>query len=374
MDRKLARRRSYAVLLITICVVLLMYIGYTSSPYARIVSTDDAYVGGKVFKITSREPGFVNFVHVDDNQYVQPGQVLVDFDSAVADEDVARAEAELAYVTRSVVSDLAKVTEGDAAIKHAQILVERTSGDLKRRREAAEGGAVSQEDNAHAADEYRTALVELSLARARRNEAAALVAGTNVYNNPRVLAAAAAVKRAYIARSHLRLRAPVGGVVVLRSVEAGQQVERGAQLLSIVPLEGAWVDANFRETQLADLKVGQPATITADIYGAEIRYHGRVSGFAAGTGSAFALLPPQNASGNWIKITQRLPVRIALDARELHAHPLRLGLSVQVEIDTGRISVAGGPGSARANWIRDAHASDVEITNRPGSARSFRSE
>jgi len=160
------------------------------------------------------------------------------------------------------------------------------------------------------------------------------VQGTDVETNPAVLAAVAAYRRAAITRAHMHIAAPIAGVVAQRTVQVGQQVNAGTPLMAIVPLDRVWVDANFRETQLRDVRIGQPVALESDMYGGDVTFHGRVVGLSAGSGNAFALLPPQNASGNWIKIVQRLPVRIALDARELRAHPLRVGLSMKATIDT----------------------------------------
>ncbi len=197
----------------------------------------------------------------------------------------------------------------------------------------------------HADETVRTADAALALARSQLAEAEAAVQGASIETNPDVLAAIAAVRRAAIVRNHMHLTAPEDGIVAQRSVQLGQQVSPGAPLMAVVPLRRVWVDANFRETQLADLRVGQPATITSDAYGSHIVFHGKVLGLGAGSGNAFALLPPQNASGNWIKIVQRLPVRIGLDPRELDRNPLRIGLSVTATIDT---SDHAGPPVARA--------------------------
>jgi membrane fusion protein (multidrug efflux system) len=197
----------------------------------------------------------------------------------------------------------------------------------------------------HAGEAVRAAGAALALARSQHAEAEAAVQGAGVESNPDVLAAIAAVRRAAIVRNHMHLTAPEDGVIAQRNVQLGQQVAPGAPLMAVVPLRHVWIDANFRETQLADLRVGQPVTITSDAYGSRTVFHGKVLGLGAGSGNAFALLPPQNATGNWIKIVQRLPVRIGLDPRELDRDPLRIGLSVTVKVDTADHS---GPPVARA--------------------------
>ncbi|MBU3077791.1 efflux RND transporter periplasmic adaptor subunit [Sphingomonas quercus] len=297
-------------------------------------STDDAYVAGDVVAITAREAATVIALHADNTEAVKRGQPLIELDPAAADATMASAEAELARAVRNVRSDFSKVDEYGAEIVRAEAELARARADLGRRQSAAREGAVSGEEVAHAADEVRTAAATLALARSRRAQAQASVQGTKVETNPDVLAAIAAVRRAAIVQGHMRLTAPVDGVVAQRTVQLGQQVQPGTPLMAVVPLDRLWVDANFRETQLADLRVGQPATIESDVYGGKVKFRGHVLGLGAGSGNAFALLPPQNASGNWIKIVQRLPVRIALDSGELRQNPLRVGLSVTVKVDT----------------------------------------
>jgi membrane fusion protein (multidrug efflux system) len=226
------------------------------------------------------------------------------------------------------------VDEADAEIARAQAALATAKSDLARRQEAVKQGAVSGEEAAHAADAIRTAQAGLALAQSHKANALSAVQGADVAHNPQVLAAIAQVRRMAIAEGHLRLSAPVDGVVAQRSVQLGQQVGAGTPLMAVVPLNKVWVDANFRETQLADIRVGQRVTLHSDAYGKKVKFHGKVIGLSAGSGSAFALLPAQNASGNWIKIVQRLPVRIGLDPNELAKTPLRIGLSVTVDVDT----------------------------------------
>lgn len=296
--------------------------------------TDDAYVAGDVVAITSREAGTITALHADNTESVKRGQPLLDLDASTADANLAAAEAELGRSVREVRSHFARVDETQAEIVKAAADLARADSDLTRRKGAATQGAVSGEDVDHAAETVRTAGAALALARSQQAEAEAAVQGASIETNPDVLAAIAAVRRAAIVRNHMHLTAPEDGVVAERNVQLGQQVSPGAPLMAVVPLRRVWIDANFRETQLADLRVGQPTTITSDAYGGQIVFHGKVLGLGAGSGNAFALLPPQNASGNWIKIVQRLPVRIGLDPEELDRNPLRIGLSVTVTVDT----------------------------------------
>jgi membrane fusion protein (multidrug efflux system) len=327
--------------------------------------TDDAYVAGDVVAITARDPGTVTALHADNTQSVKAGQPLIDLDPATVDVNLAAAEADLARAVRSTRASFSQVSESGASVAQAEAQLAAARNDYTRRRGAAAEGAVSGEELAHAADAVRVAAANLNLARSQQAQSQSTVAGTNVNTNPAVLTAIAAYRRAAIARSHMHVTAPIDGVVAQRTVQIGQQVAAGTPLMAVVPLDRVWVDANFRETQLKDLRIGQRAAITADVYGDDVVYHGRVVGVGAGSGNAFALLPPQNASGNWIKIVQRVPVRIALDARELRANPLRVGLSVAATVDTADTRGARLQGQAAQPYRgQTAAASDPAVEAR----------
>jgi membrane fusion protein (multidrug efflux system) len=329
-----ARKRGLLMLGAAVLLGAAAYGGYEGFIAGDREVTDDAYVAGDVVAITAREEGTVLSINADNTEHVKAGQTLIELDPATADAQMAAAEAQLARAVRNVRSNFSKVDETGAEILAAQADLSRAQDDLKRRQAAASQGAVSGEEVSHAADQVRTASAQLNLARSRREEASSAVSGTDVRTNPDVLAAIAAVRRAAIAESHLRLIAPLDGTVAQRTVQLGQHVSQGTPLMAVVPLDKVWIDANFRETQLADLRVGQPVSIRSDVYGGSVTFHGKVLGLSAGSGNAFALLPPQNASGNWIKIVQRVPVRIALDANELKANPLQIGVSAKVRVDT----------------------------------------
>nr|WP_174274085.1 efflux RND transporter periplasmic adaptor subunit [Sphingomonas bacterium] len=331
--RPRTRRRAFMILGV---VVVLGVIAYLVSRLfaASVQSTDDAYVGGDVVAITARESGTVLALNADNTQQVTRGQPLIELDPATQDIALASAEADLGRAVRAVRSENSAVDEAGAEIAQARASLDRARNDYTRRKDAAREGAVSGEELAHAGDAVTTADAALRLAQARRAQAASSVSGTTISDNPAVLAAIANVRRAAIGRSYMKIFAPVTGVVAQRTVQIGQRVAAGTPLMAVVPLDTLWVDANFRETQLRDLRVGQPVEIKADVYGGKIIFHGRLLGLGAGSGSAFSLLPPQNATGNWIKIVQRVPVRIALDPRELREHPLRIGLSVSARVDT----------------------------------------
>jgi len=340
-----ARKRGFLLLGGAVLIGLAGYGGYAAFLAGGSETTDDAYVAGDIVSITAREAGQVIALHADNTESVKRGQALLDFDSSTVDATMASAQADLARAVRNVRSSFAKVDQGGAEIIQAQAELSRTRNDLSRRQAAAKEGAVSGEEVAHAADAVRSAQAALDVARSRHAQAETTVQGTSVATNPDVLAAIAALRKAAIAQGHMHLTAPVDGVIAQRTVQLGQQVAAGAPLMAVVPLDRVWVDANFRETQLADIRVGQPVTLTSDLYGGKVTFHGRVLGLGAGSGNAFALLPPQNASGNWIKIVQRLPVRIGLDPAELRQMPLRVGVSVTVKVDTTHHD---GPAVARA--------------------------
>jgi membrane fusion protein (multidrug efflux system) len=341
-----ARRKWLMILIIAVAMCAIGY-GLYLLLKAPSEETDDAYVAGNTVAITAQDPGTVVGIYGDDTQMVRAGQPLVDLDPATADVELAAAEAQLARAVRAVRGSFLQVDGASAAVNSARAELDKARADLARRRQAAAAGAVSGEEVAHAADAMKTAAAALALAQSQYSQARAQVHGTGVDNNPAVLAAIADYRRAAIRRSHMHIAAPIDGVVAQRRVQIGQQIAAGSPLMAVVPLREVWVDANFRETQLKDLRIGQPVIVKTDIYGGDVKFHGRVAGLSAGSGNAFALLPPQNASGNWIKIVQRLPVRIQLDPKELDKHPLRIGLSVQAEVETSDRSGAllGKPAS-----------------------------
>jgi len=334
------RRRGFAILGVIVLVGLIIWAVFHFLLAKPEEETDDAYVAGDVVAITARDPGTVLAIHADNTQTVKAGQPLIDLDPATADVQLAAAAAELARAVRATRADITKVGQSGAAVVQAQAELNRANDDYRRRRGAAAEGAISGEELAHAADAVKVARANLTLAQSQRAQSQSIVQGTDAATNPAVLAAIAAYRRAAIMRGHMHVVAPITGVVAQRTVQLGQQVAAGNPLMAVVPLDRVWIDANFRETQLKGLRIGQPATVVADMYGGDIVYHGKVIGVGAGSGNAFALLPPQNASGNWIKIVQRVPVRIALDPRELRANPLRVGLSVNATVDIADTSGA----------------------------------
>jgi len=310
-------------------------------------TTDDAYVGGNLVQITAQVAGTVVSIHADDTDYVKAGQALVRLDQADAQVMVAQAEAQLAKTVREVRNLRETSTGGEANVAVRRAELKKAEQDLARRRAVEASGAVSGEELQHAIDSVTAARAAVTQAEQQLAAQRAMVDHTDLRDHPDVRAASARVREAYIALGRTAVPAPVEGYVARRSVQLGQRVAPGAVLMTVTPLDRVWVDANFKENQLSHLRPGQPVTLVADAYGSSVEYHGRVAGFSPGTGAAFALLPAQNASGNWIKVVQRVPVRIALDAKELDAHPLQVGLSMQVDVDThdrsaGRLERIGG--------------------------------
>jgi membrane fusion protein (multidrug efflux system) len=294
--------------------------------------TDDAYVNGNVVQITPQVTGTVVAVNADDTQTVKAGDPLVVLDPADARVALEQAEANLAQTVRQVRGLFADDNQYQAQVAQRQSDLSRAQDDLKRRMAVAQTGAVSLEEISHARDAVKSAQASVDAAEQQLASNRALTANTTIANHPNVQAAAAKVRDAYLNNARNNLPAPVTGYVAKRSVQVGQRVSPGTPLMAIVPLGGVWVDANFKEVQLKYMHIGQPVELTADVYGSSVVYHGKVVGFSAGTGSAFSLLPAQNATGNWIKVVQRLPVRIALDPQELEKHPLRIGLSMQADV------------------------------------------
>jgi membrane fusion protein, multidrug efflux system len=332
-SHKRSRRRGLIILALVVAVCGAAY-GVYWFLYARnFESTDDSYVDGDVVQITSEVPGTVIGLHVDDTQFVERDQPLLELDPADAEVAVRRAEADLGRAVRAVRTLFAQVDQLRAEIVDREVALHRAERDYERRTGLLSDGAVSNEEFQHTKDDMTEIRSTLTAARERLNATIARVDRTTVATNPEVLAAAAAVRDAWLALRRARVTAPVTGVVARRSVQVGQRVAAGTPLMGVVPLDAVWVDANFKEVQLRNMRVGQPVTLRADMYGRQADYHGKLVGLAAGSGAAFALLPPQNASGNWIKIVQRLPVRVQLESAELRAHPLRIGLSMRTTVD-----------------------------------------
>ena len=328
------RKRWLAIVAVAFAASGIAYGAYWALVLRHFQSTDDAYVSGNVVQITPQVSGTVVAIGADDTQFVKAGQLLVQLDQADAKIALDQAEAQLAKTVREVRNLFATSASLHATVEMRQSDLARANEDLARRERLAASGAISREEQQHARDAVNSAKSALQAAQQDLAANHARVDRTTIEDHPDVRNAAAHWRDAYLAYVRTALPAPVAGFVAKRAVQLGQRVSPGVALMAIVPLDQVWVDANFKEPQLASMRLGQPVKLSADIYGGKVRYHGKVAGFGAGTGSAFAILPAQNATGNWIKIVQRVPVRIALDPQELAAHPLQIGLSMQVEVDT----------------------------------------
>ena len=325
------------------------------------VATDNAYVNADAAQVTALVSGPVRSVEVVNTQTVRRGQILFRLDDsdarlalAKAEADYLKARKQFGQISATSGSLAAQVGARDADIGQAQAQLasaganlEKARVDLRRRSELVDSGAVSKDELTVAQNAYATAQANVAQARAAVSQASAsrgaareswaaneaLVAGTSVDTSPDVAAARARLDQARLDLERTVIRAPIDGVVTNRQIQVGQRVAAGSAVMTIVPVASAYVDANFKEGQLARVRPGQPVELKSDLYGGDVVYHGRVVGFSGGTGSAFALIPAQNATGNWIKVVQRVPVRIALDPKELVRHPLRVGLSMDAEID-----------------------------------------
>jgi membrane fusion protein (multidrug efflux system) len=302
--------------------------------------TDDAYVQGNVVSVTAQTAGTVVSIGADDGMKVTTGQVLVQLDPNDARVAYEQAVANLANTVRQVRGLYSAVDSGQADIAARQVAVQKAREDVSRRSGLVASGAVSSEELAHARNELTAAEAALSSSRGQLARNRALVDSTTLTQQPQVQAAAAQLRAAFLNLQRSAIVSPINGYVAKRSVQLGQRVQPGAPLMAVIPLEQVWVDANFKETQLGRMRLNQPVELISDVYGSDVKYSGRLVSLGLGTGAAFSLLPAQNASGNWIKIVQRVPVRIALDPKQLAEHPLRLGMSMSVDVG---IRDQGGP-------------------------------
>lgn len=361
-------------------VVVVCGLGWSVYEYmvaSHYESTDNAYVQGNVIQITPQIGGTVLAIMADDTDFVKAGQPLVQLDPADAKVALDQAEAALAQAVRQVRTLYAnngtlsaQIMLRDSDVVKAQSEIARANDDLNRRQSLTGNGAVSREELGHAETQLANAKSAMAAAQAgvvaAREQLAsnqALTEGTSVEQHPSVLIAAARVREAFLATQRAAMPAPVDGYVAKRTVQLGQRVAAGTPMMSIIPLKQVWVDANFKEVQLRNIRIGQPVTLMADVYGKKVEYKGKVAGLGAGTGAAFSLLPAQNATGNWIKVVQRVPVRITLDPKEIEANPLRVGLSMDAEVD-----VSNKGGKTLADAPRTAAQAETHAYGVPGDA------
>ncbi|MCY1168540.1 MAG: HlyD family efflux transporter periplasmic adaptor subunit [Pseudomonadota bacterium] len=371
------RKKALTALASVVVVAGLGWAAYEYLVASHYESTDNAYVQGNVIQITPQIGGTVMAIMADDTDFVKAGQPLVQLDPADAKVALDQSEAALAQAVRQVRTLYAnngtlaaQITLRESDVVRAQSDIARANDDLNRRQSLTGNGAVSREELGHA--ETQLANAKSALAAAQAGVAAAreqlssnqaLTEGTSIEQHPSVLVAAAKVREAYLATQRAAMPAPVDGYVAKRTVQLGQRVAAGTPMMSIIPLKQVWVDANFKEVQLRNIRIGQPVTLVADLYGKKVEYKGTVAGLGAGTGAAFSLLPAQNATGNWIKVVQRVPVRIALDPKQIEANPLRVGLSMDAEVD-----VSNKDGKMLADAPRPAAQAEVHAYSVPGDA------
>ena len=381
--RNPARKKALTAVTVAVVVAAVAYGAYWALVLNHYETTDNAYVQGNVVQITPQIGGTVVAIDADDTDHVKAGESLVRLDPADARIALDQAEAQLAQTVREVRTVYAnnstlnaQIALREADLARARSELARAQDDVARRAPLLASGAVGKEEFSHvtaqlAATKSAVAAAQSAVLAAREQLASneTLTQGIKVDQNPNVLRAAARVREAYLALQRTDLLAPVDGYVAKRSVQLGQRVQAGAPLMSIVPLSKVWVEANFKESQLQNLRLGQPVTLDADLYGKHVEYHGQVEGLGAGTGSAFALLPAQNATGNWIKVVQRVPVRITLDPKELVDHPLRVGLSMNAKVDVsktdGRMLATGSSSTSVAQtsvFDQSSRAADAQVS------------
>ncbi|VWC63596.1 hemolysin secretion protein D [Burkholderia lata] len=361
--RRATRRKRFIVFFAVVLVAALAWIAYWLMSDRYYEDTDDAYVAGSIVQVAAQVPGSVTDVVVADTQAVRAGQTLVKLDDTEASVAFAQAKAQLAQAVRQVAN--AKISN---TMYVEAVNARRADLSLAQRAYAARSGAsveiVAPEELARARAAVAGAQANLAAAQAQLDAARALGTRLPVDESPAVVQAAAQFKLAYRNLKRTTIVAPVDGTIGQRSVQVGQQVGPGVPLMSIVQLNQLWIEANFKEGQIRHMRIGQPVEIASDLYGSRVTYRGRVQGFSAGTGSAFSMLPSQNAAGNWIKVVQRVPVVIALDARDLAAHPLRVGLSMRATVDThdrnGHALDSEPPTPAVSTRVHDGVASEAE--------------
>ncbi|HET9472964.1 MAG TPA: HlyD family efflux transporter periplasmic adaptor subunit [Steroidobacteraceae bacterium] len=350
LDRaaKQKRKRRLLILAAIVAKIGTGYAAYDHYYASNFISTDNAYTAAETAQVTPAIGGIVREVRVSDTSYVHQGDVLVVLDDVDARLALAQAEAELGRAQRRVrgyvandASLAAQLAARASDEKRAQADLDRASIDLRRRENLADSGSVSGDELTKARNAYESAQAALAQARSNytaaigaRDANAALIEDTTEDSNPEVALARARRDQARVNLERTVIRAPVDGVVAKRSVQVGQQIQAGSPVLAIVPVAEVHVDANFKEGQLERVRIGQPVEVTSDLYGSSVTYRGVVVGLSGGTGSTFAAIPAQNATGNWIKVVQRVPVRIKLDPKELEAKPLQIGLSMEATIDT----------------------------------------
>ncbi|MEI7264263.1 multidrug efflux MFS transporter periplasmic adaptor subunit EmrA [Pectobacterium carotovorum] len=350
-NKKQQRKRVLSLLTFIFVVLGCAWLVYWFLVLRHHQSTDDAYVAGNQIQIMAQVSGSVTHVNVDNTDFVKQGQVLVELDPTDAQQAFERAKTGLANSVRQTHQLIINSKQYQANIELRQTELNKAQSDLSRREALGSANAIGREEVQHARDAVATAKAALEVARQQYQANQAMILDTPLEKQPAIQQASVEMRDAWLALQRTKIVSPIDGYVSRRSVQIGARISSTSALMAVVPANHLWVDANFKETQLANMRIGQPATVIADIYGDDVVYQGKVVGLDMGTGSAFSLLPAQNATGNWIKVVQRLPVRIEIDPKQIADHPLRIGLSALVNVDT-----ANTEGSALAETSRTTPA------------------
>lgn len=295
--------------------------------------TDDAYVGGNQVMVSAQLGGNIKRINVDNMAFVRAGDLLLELEATDVRLAFEQAQSNLATTVRQLSQLGYTVKQQEAAVQAKTVALARAKGDLVRREKLHQTRSIDQESYQHAKDAVMSAQAELEVARNQLAANRALLSDMALHEQPEVKKAVSALKKAWLDLQRTKVLSPIDGYVARRSAQVGQKVAAGSPLLAVISTEQMWVDANFKETQLRHMRVGQPVRLTVDLYGKNLKFDGKITGIEMGTGSAFSLLPAQNATGNWIKVVQRVPVRIALDAQQVAEYPLRIGLSAVAEVD-----------------------------------------
>lgn len=334
-SKKQLRKRLLTLFILFCLVAGLIYFAYWFFDLRHHEETDNAYVAGNLVQVTSQVSGSVTKIHADNTNLVLQGDILVTLDDTDATQAFERAKTELASTVRQTNQLIINNKQLQANIALQRIAVEQAKKDLVRLEGLGKSGAVAREQLDHGRDLVKSTQAQLDVALQQYNANYAMVLNTPLEQQPAILQASTQVRDTWLALQRTKIASPVTGYISRRSVQVGSYITQNTPLMAVVPADQIWVDANFKETQLASMRIGQPAEVTSDFYGSDVVYKGTVVGLSMGTGSAFSLLPAQNATGNWIKVVQRLPVRIELEKEQIIDRPLRIGLSMQVNVDTG---------------------------------------
>ena len=360
-NKKGKRTRILLILALLFIVIAVAYGIYWFLVLRHHEETDDAYVAGNQVQIMAQVSGSVTKVWADNTDFVKKGDVLVTLDPTDAQQAFEKAQTELASSVRQTRQMMINSKQYQANIEVQKTALAQAQSDLNRRVPLGTANLIGREELQHARDAVASAQAQLDVAVQQYNANQAMILGTRLEDQPAVQQAATEVRNAWLALQRTKIVSPMTGYVSRRAVQPGAQISPSTALMAVVPASGLWVDANFKETQLAHMRIGQSATVVSDIYGDEVTYTGKVVGLDMGTGSAFSLLPAQNATGNWIKVVQRLPVRIELDANQLAQHPLRIGLSTLVTVDTSNRDGQVLASQARATPAYESNAREIGL-------------